>query len=77
MPDPKTHATERMLGFGNPALFELLSGKIDLHDGASFHVVPKTFYQMLVLMALDPQTRTHAPVARTLMTGERAFSVQT
>ena len=67
---------ERMIGFGNLALLELVSGKIDLRADASFCVFPKLFYQTLVLMAFDPQTGTRAPVARALMTGERTFSVQ-
>ena len=52
--DPKTDIMERIIGFGNPALFGLLSGKIDLHVNTSFYVVLKPFYQMLVIIAYDP-----------------------
>ena len=75
MPDPKTDVMERIVGFGNPALFGLLNGKIDLHADASFCVVPKPFYQMLIIMAYDPQTGTHVPCARVLMTGKCIFFV--
>ena len=70
MPDPKPHAMERTISFGNPALFESLNGKIDLHIDTSFCVVPKPFYQMLVVMAHDPQTGACAPCAHVLTTGE-------
>ena len=70
MPDSKTDIMERIVGFSNSALFGLLNGKIDLHVDAFFHVVPKIFYQMLVIMAYDPQTRSCVPCMHVLMTGK-------
>ena len=73
IPDSKTDVMERIAGFGNPALFGLLNGKIDLHIDTSFYVVRKSFYQMLVIMAYDPQTGSYVPCAHVLMTGKCAY----
>ena len=54
MPDPKTDIMERIADFSNPALFGLLSRKINLHIDTSFYVVLKLFYQILVIMVYDP-----------------------
>ena len=71
MPDPKINSVEIIVGFVNPALLGLLSGKIDLCADASFCLVPKQFCQTLVIMAYDPLTGTRVPCVRTLMTGFR------
>ena len=71
MLDPKTDAIEIITGFENPALFDLLNGKIYLHVDASHCVVPKLFYQMLVIMAHYPQSNTFVPCMHVLMTGKQ------
>ena len=63
------------MGFGNPALFGLLNRIIDLHEDASFYVVPKPLHQMLVIMAYDPQTGICGPCTCVLMTGKHVHFV--
>ena len=70
MPDPKTDIMERIAGFGNPVLFRLLSGKIDLHVDALFYIILKQFHQILAIMAYDPQTRSCVLYIYALITGK-------
>ena len=70
MPDPKIDIAGRIAGFGNPALFRLLSGKINLHFDASLYIVPKPFYQILAIMVYNPQTGSCVPCTHVLMTGK-------
>ena len=70
MLDPKTDIIERITDFGNPALFRLLNRKINLRIDDSFYIVLKPFYQMLIIMAYDPQTESCIPCICVLMTGK-------
>ena len=68
--DGKTDQLDRIMGFGHPALFGLLSGN-NLYVDATFKIVPKPFYQCLIIMVLDTQTDAYVPVLYVLMTGKR------
>ena len=73
MPDPKIDIAGRIAGFGNPALFRLLNRKIDLHIDTSFYIIPKPFYQILAIMAYNPQTRSCVSCVCVIMTSKYMY----
>ena len=61
---------ERIIGFGNPALFRVLRGCKRLFIDGTFKFVPKPFYQCLILMVFDEQTDCYVPVFYVLLTSK-------
>lgn len=61
---------DRIIWFGHPTLIMLLNGRVDAFIDATFKVVPRGFYQLLVVMVKDVQTKMFVPVMYGLMTGK-------
>ena len=61
---------DRIILFGHPTLIMLLNGRVDAFIDATFKVVPAGFYQLLVVMVKDVQTKMFVPVMYGLMTGK-------
>ena len=73
MVDKETKTLERVVGWGNPSLFGLLNGKINLFIDGTFKVTPHPFYQCLIIMAFDSSTQCYVPVCYVLMTSKTYF----
>ena len=70
LPDPSTNKLHRIMGYGNPSLFGLLHGKVQLFIDGTFKIVPHPFYQCLIIMVYDVQTQVYVPIMFILMTGK-------
>ena len=70
LPVKNQSGLDRIIGFGNPALFPLISGNNELFIDGTFKIVPRPFYQVLVIMCYDQQTRVYVPIMYILMTGK-------
>ena len=68
--DAESGKLDRIVGFGNPVLFGLLSGKVQIYIDSTFRIVPHPFYQCLIIMVFDTQTKSYVPVIYMLMTGK-------
>ena len=70
LPVKNEERVDRIVGFGHPALFSLISGSNELFIDGTFKIVPKPFYQVLVIMCYDQQLRVYVPIMYILMTGK-------
>ena len=70
LPVKNQDRVDRIVGFGHPALLSLISGTNELFIDGTFKIVPRPFYQVLVIMCYDQQTRVYVPVMYILMTGK-------
>ena len=70
LPVKNDEKLDRIIRMGNPSLFSLLSGNNELFIDGTFKIVPKPFYQVLVIMCYDQQTRKYVPIMYILMTGK-------
>ena len=61
---------ERITGFGNPALFRCFGGNQKIFIDGTFKIVPKPFYQCLIVMVFDNQTDEYVPVFYILLTSK-------
>ena len=61
---------ERILGFGNPALFRCLGGNRRIFIDGTFKIVPKPFYQCLIVMVFNKQTDSFVLVFYILLTSK-------
>ena len=68
LPVKNAEKVDRIIGFGHPALFPLISGNSELFIDGTFGIVPKPFYQVLIVMCYDQQTRVYMPVMYIFMT---------
>ena len=68
--DNDNNKTERLMIYGNPALFGLMNGKVQLYIDGTFRIVPNPFYQCLIIMVFDVQTAVYVPVFYVLMSGK-------
>ena len=70
LPDQKTGKIERIVGYGNPWLFGLLNGRVQIYIDGTFRIVPHPFYQCLIIMVYDEQTDLYVPILYILMTAK-------
>ena len=69
--DTKEQTTmERIVGFGNPYLFYYLTNAQSLYIDATFSIVPKPFYQCLVVMIFEETLQIYLPILYILMTNK-------
>jgi len=61
---------ERIIGFGNPSLIRVLGGNKRVFIDGTFKIVPKPFYQCLIIMVFDEQTDSFVPVFYVLLTSK-------
>ena len=61
---------DRVMGFGHPALMQLLTGKREVFVDATFKCTPKPFYQTLIVMVYHADTEAYIPVCWILMTSK-------
>ena len=61
---------ERIIGYGNPALFRVFGGNSQVFIDGTFRICPKPFYQCLILMVFDEQTDAFVPVFYVLLTSK-------
>ena len=54
--------------YGNPSLFGILSGGVQLYIDGTFRICPSQFHQCLIIMIFDVQTAVYLPVMYILMT---------
>ena len=59
-----------MIGFGNPSLFRLFGGNSKVFIDGTFSIVPKHFYQCLIIMVFGKQTDSFVPVFYVLLTAK-------
>ena len=64
-----------MIGFGNPELFPLLNGKVNLHVDRTFFCVLHPLTQLIASMMCDVQTEMHVPILHVLVSGEQRTMV--
>ena len=69
-PNEDSKKYEKILGFGNPALFRCLGGNDRIFIDGTFKIVPKPFYQCLIIMVFDEQTDAFVPVFYILLTSK-------
>jgi len=63
LPNPKDCTkVDRIIWFGHSTIIMLLNGRVDAFIDATFKVVPAGFYQLLVVMVKDVQTKMFVPV---------------
>ena len=62
---------ERIMGFGNPSLFRIFGGNKRVFIDGTFKIVPKPFYQCLIVMVFDEQTDKFVPVFYILLTSKK------
>ena len=62
---------ERVLGYGNPTLFRCFGGNQKVFIDGTFRIVPKPFYQCLIVMVFDNQTDAYVPVFYILLTSKK------
>lgn len=58
------------MGWGHPSLFGVLNGNGQLFVDCTFRIVPKPFYQCMIIMVYDAQTRVYVPVMYILLTSK-------
>ena len=51
-----TQKLDRIVVFGNPSLFGLFAGAVQLFIDGTFRICPSQFYQCLIIMVFDVQT---------------------
>ena len=61
---------ERVMGWGNPALFGLLINTSEMYIGATFRCAPIQFCQCLIIRTYDKSTSTYVPCLYILMTSK-------
>ena len=71
--DPETKKIERIVGYGNPSLFGILKGKVQIYIDGTFRIVPSPFYQCLIIMCFDTRTEVYVPIMYILMTAKTQF----
>ena len=61
---------ERVIGFDNPALFLCFGANQKVFIDGTFRIVPKPFYQCLIVMVFNNQTNAYVPVFYILLTSK-------
>ena len=69
-PSSFTGKLERVIGFGSPALFQCIGGNQKVFINGTFKIVPKPFYQCLIVMVFDNQTDVYVSVFYILLTSK-------
>ena len=70
LPVKNEERVDRIIGFGHPELFALILESNELFIDGTFKIVPKPFYQVLVIMCYHQQTQLYVPIMYILMTGK-------
>ena len=68
IPDDKNNCVQRIIAYGNPALFGLLNRRVQIYINDTFRCVPHPFDQLFNVMVHDVQIGVYVSIVYILMT---------